>query len=295
MSKWIVVALAACLLLGSGVVAWTMRHRLTDAPSSRTSAEYTTFVDRCGGNETDVRSDLNRIAATGTCTYGAADAGRVASLQNECSDPKVLLEIECVASLVDATNLGEPRPFDFLSAEQAARLKIFVGDKPSATRVNVFRANLAKLAAVFGEVRRPPDWNVKIEGDKPPMPFLDLLRAASEFMPHGSHPRLYASPVVPTFCALDAELLEHLERYFNTPAMKAAFPEDRFPKLYANGRISALPWALAEYRTEILRGINQEKAILLPGKTPDPEQAEAVDEIFARLLELFDATITTVK
>jgi hypothetical protein len=122
------------------------------------------------------------------------------------------------------------------------------------------------------------------------MPFLNLLEDAHRFLPSTRHPELRPDPRVPAFGGPDGELLAHLELYFNGARARAAFPPDKFPKLYARGHIPPVPTALADYKAQIGAGVDAEKLILVPGENPDPEAVQAVNETFA-LLERFLAAV----
>ena len=124
--------------------------------------------------------------------------------------------------------------------------------------------SLANLADEFELIRLPPDWSVKIEGEKVAMPFLDLLRAAHEFLPAGQHPESILEPRIPAFAGGEGRLLDQLELYFNGERARAAFPPAKFPKLYRDGRIPPIPTALSEYVKEISRGFARRRGSSSP-------------------------------
>jgi hypothetical protein len=121
------------------------------------------------------------------------------------------------------------------------------------------------------------------------MPFLDLLRAAHEFLPAGQHPESILEPKIPAFAGGEGRLLDQLDLYFNGAQARAAFPPAKFPKLYRDGRIPPIPTALQEYVKEIQEGIRKEKEILVPAG--DPDRIEAVNDVYAKLDRFFAAII----
>ncbi len=288
MNKSILIVIASALLLtGGGGLAWFLNDRLTDAPATETgSPEYRAFVERLGGDEPAIRADLNYLTTSATVKFDAPDRERVGRLTRECLDARTLLDVDRVRQFVTATS---PSAYHFVAPADRDRLKALAGESPSAERVLAIRKGLTAVANEFAVIRQPPDWHIKIEGEKPSMPFHDLMVDASKFLPPSSHPPLWDSPTVPAFAGPESELLAHLDRYFNGPTARAAFPPNKFPRLYLNGRIPPLPGTLAEYTQAIKDGIAVEKLILLPGEKADQEQVEAIDDIFARLERFFAA------
>jgi hypothetical protein len=280
--------LASLVLLGAGAGAtWLLRDHWADGPAPVTDADYQAFQDRLGGPEYDLRQELNTLAATATAPMGAADQGRAHGLTRECLDARRVLEIGHVHDFVAATGHGEVLPFHFLSEGDRGRVRAIVGDRPTADRVLALKQALAEIGATFAIIRREPDWNVKIEGEAPPMPYLNLMSEASQFRP-GYHPELPGGAKVPAFTAAEVELVTYLDEFFNLPAAREAFPAKKFPLLYRGARLTPLP-DLAKYKPEILDGIKVEKLILLPGEKTTDEQVAEVDEIFGRLERFFQA------
>src|SRR5262249_23717129 len=144
-------------------------------PKPAADTDYQAFQDRLGGSETALRAELNTLATTGTAPLAAADRDLVHGLTREWLGPKALLAIGHVREFVAANGRGEVLPFHFLAEVDRDRVRPLVGDAPSAERVLAVRNALADLAAAFGVLRQRPDWNVKIEGERPTMPFLDLM------------------------------------------------------------------------------------------------------------------------
>ena len=204
----------------------------------------------------------------------------------------MLLGIDHVRTFVGPAGRREAPAYHFVSDAHRQKLRAVAGDHLSAERVLTVRKALATLGDEFGLIRQPPDWKVNVEGEAPPMPFLDLLRAGPLFLPAGQHPTLRADPHVPAFGGPDGELLVQLEQFFNTDRARAAFPPARFPKLYKNGRLPPVPTnLLADYQKEIEEAVGAEKRILLPGENPDPEGIEAVNDVYAKLGRFFNAVV----
>jgi hypothetical protein len=291
-SHLVIVSAAVLVMVGGAAAAWLLRDRPAHAakPDPR-RAEYDALVARLGGDEPAVRDELNWLVSTASARLDAADRVKVNALTRECLDPTTLLAIGHVQKFVGSAGRGEAPAYHFVDAEHRARLAALAGEHPSPERVLGLRRALARLGAEFGMIRQPPDWHRDIMGEPPPMPFLDLLEDGSRFLPTSRHPELRPDPCVPSFAAPDAELLAHLELYFNGARARAAFPADKFPKLYANGRIPSIPRALSEYTKEIATGIDAEKLILVPGENPDPEAVEAVNDTFGLLDRFFTAVV----
>jgi len=286
-----IVAVIACLALvaGGGTGMYLLRDRLfTDPKPASDRAAYNAMVDRLGGDEPAVRDELNELICTASAPLEATDRVRRRSLTRDCLDPGMLLDIEHVWAFVGAAARGEADPYHFVAPDQRARLIELAGERPSPEEVLGVRRALARIGAEFDVMRQPPDWTVTVEGEPVAMPFLDLLREAHEFMPPTKHPPLRPDPRIPAFAGTDAELLAHLEQFFNTLRARAAFPPTKFPNLYRDGRIPPIPTALAEYRPLIRAGIAAEKRLLLPAN-PDEEAIEAVDDVFEKLERFFAA------
>lgn len=289
MTKPILTLLASVALIAAGAgAAWLLRDHWHDGPKPAGDAEYLAFQERLGGAEPALRWELNTLAATTSAPLASADRDRVHALTRECLDARVLLEIGHVREFVAVTARGEVLPYHFLSEGDRDRLRSLVGDEPSAERILAVREALSNLGAEFGVIRQPPDWNVKIEGEKPPMPFLDLMGDASRLRTAAGHPAILGGAKVPAFSAPEVELIAVLDDFFNRPAARAAFPAATFPLLYRNGRLPPVP-DLGLYKEAIQNGIRIEKLVLLPGEKTDPDQVEAIDEIFGRLERFFEA------
>jgi hypothetical protein len=288
----LVVGSAVLLMVGGAGAAWLLRDRTARVPKPDPArAEYARLAERLGGDEPAVRDELNWLACTASATLQADDQAKVNGLTRECLDVGALLKVGHVQAFIGPPGRGDGSPYHFVSDEHRARLRALAGDSPSPQRVIAVRRALARLGAEFGEMRQPPDWGVKIDGEPPPMPFLNLLEDAHRFLPTAPHPDLRPDPRVPAFGGPDGELLAHLELYLNGTRAKAAFPPDKFSKLYVNGRIPAVPVGLAEYKDQIRAGIDAEKLTLLPGEDPDPEAVQAVNETYALLERFFLAVM----
>ncbi|HKB03124.1 MAG TPA: hypothetical protein VKD90_12940 [Gemmataceae bacterium] len=291
-SHLVIVSAAVLFMVGGAGAAWMLRDRPAhDAKPDPKRVEYDAFVAGLGGDEPAVRDELNWLVSTASARLDAADRLKVHGLTRECLDPLTLLAIGHVQRFVGSAARGEASAFHFVDAEHRARLAALAGEHPSPDRVFAVRRALARLATEFGMIRQPPDWHREVMGEPPPMPFLDFLEDGSRFLPTSRHPELRPDPRVPAFAAPDAELLAHLELYFNGARARAALPADRFPRLYVNGRIPSIPRTLVEYTKEIAAGIDVEKLILVPGENPDPEAVEAVNETFGLLDRFFTAIV----
>jgi hypothetical protein len=288
----LIVSAAVLLMVGGAGAAWLLRDRGIHAakPDPR-RAEYDALVARLGGDEPAVRDELNWLVSTASVNLDPADRMKANALTRECLDPATLLAIDHVHTFVGATARGEASAYHFVNADHRARLAALAGEDPSPEGVLGLRRALARLGAEFGMIRQPPDWRRDITGEPPPMPFLDLLEDGYQFFPPSRHPELRPDPRIPAFAAADAELLAQLDLYFNTARARAAFPPEKFPKLYVNGRIPPIPTALSAYTKEIGAGIDGEKLILLPGEDPDPDAVQALNETFGLLGRFFAAVI----
>ena len=56
-----------------------------------------------------------------------------------------------------------------------------------------------------------------------------------------------------------------------------------------------LPANLVEYKPEISEAVLEEKRLILPGETPDPEGVEAVNEVYTKLERFFSAIVSFEK
>jgi hypothetical protein len=293
LSRFLIVVAILGGLGGGAVAAWVFRDRLAGGPAAvdPERVEYDRFVSRAGAPEADVRDELNFLITTASAPLGAADRAKADKLGRHCLDPRELYTIDHVHELI----AGEPGPYHFVGPTHREKLKAIAGEKPTPERVLAVRRALAALSGEFALIRQAPDWKIDVQekdASPPPMPYLDLLRSASEFLPAERHPELWAEPHVPAFAAGDGELLVQLEQFFNTPRAKAAFPPARFQKVYVNGRVPAVPTNLFDYKPQIEEAVGQEIRILLPGENPHPEMAEAVRDVFGRLQRFFTAVVT---
>jgi len=289
-TEFAVICAFVVLLAGGAGATWMLRDRLSHKPPPHPArGDYDAMVERLGGNEPELRVELNLLATTASAPRDPADQARANALTRECLDPNTLLEIGQVRAFVAAAARGEGNAFHFVSEAHHNRLQEIAGKNPTSEKVLAVRKSLARLSDEFEFIRHPPDWSVKIEGDKPLLPFLDLLKEGPEFLPLGEHPTLMAVPRIPAFAGADGELLDQLDRFFNGPRARAAFPPAKFPKLYRDGRIPPIPTALGDYTTEIEKGVIAEKRELVP--FGDPEHAEAVNDVYAKLDRFLSAII----
>jgi hypothetical protein len=281
------------LLVGGAGAAWALRDRFSDPPKRHPArGDYDAMVAKLGGDEPAIRDELNFLASTASAKREPADQTRANSLTRECLDPNTLLEIGHVRSFVGDAAQGKSSAFHFVSDAHRKRLRELVGDEPSTVKVLWARRSLANLAAEFQAIRLPPTWSVNVEGeDKPRLVFLDLLREGRDFHPAGQHPNLPGDPRIPAFAGSEGELLDQLDRFFNGPRARAAFPPAKFPKLYRDGRIPPIPTALAEYRQEIHAAMEAEKPNIFPVEKPVPGALEAIDDVYAELDQFFAAII----
>jgi hypothetical protein len=296
LTRFLTVAAVLGGLGGGTYAAWLLRDKFTAglAPVSPERAEYDQLVTRLGGDESAVRDELNWLIATASAPLATADRAKADALTRECLDPNTLVAIEHVRGFVGPVNRGETLAYHFVGSTHRDKLRAVAADSPSPERVLAVRKALAALGEEFGLIRQPPDWKVSIEetkGEPPPMPFLDLLRSASQFLPLGKHPALRPEPHIPAFAGPDGELLVQLEMFFNTPQARAALPPTKFPKLYVNGRIPPLPTNLDEYQKDMEEGVGREMRILLPAEDPDQEGIKAVTEVYAHLERFFTAVV----
>lgn len=294
-SYLLVIVAMVVLASASGAAVWLLRDKLMDAPTplntpfGDATAQYDALVQSTGATEEQVRDELNYLVATASVKLNANDTAKRDRLTSECLDAKVLLDLDLVRAYVAKPD----DPYVFVAEDRRAWLKELVGDDSSAKNIVAIRKALAKLGGAFERLRQPPEWKVNIEpinGAAPPeMPYLDMLRAASTFMPPTAHPTLRAEPRLPVFSGAEAELLTQLEHYFNLKASRSAFPLEKFPNLYHQGRVLPIPTSLLEYRQAIVNTMAVERKILLPTDNPDKAAIEAVDEVYSHLERFFVA------
>lgn len=286
------VIITCLVLLASGAgAAWIFRDRLITAPKpGDPRAEYDALVEQLGGDEPTVRDELNELICTSTAALEPPDKTKAHALTLNCLDVRVLLDIEHVRIFLAAR--GEGMAYHFVSEEHRSRLKQIAGDRPSPQKVLAVRQSLALLGSEFASLRQPPEFKLKVEGASPPsMPFLAILRDSHQFMP-GQQPVQRDKARIPSFSSADGELLVQLEQFFNSNLIVKALPVSKYPKLYRNGRMPALPANLVDYKNEIGEAVMDEKRLLLPGETPDPEGVEAVNEVYAKLEGFFSAVVS---
>jgi hypothetical protein len=293
LTRFLIVAAILGSMGGGAYAAWLYRDKLSGGPKpdSPERVEYDRLVTHLGGDEPAVRDELNFLISTASAPLGAADRSKADTLTRECLDPGLLLAIDHVRAFVGPAGRGEAPAYHFVSDVHRQKLQAIAGDNPSAKRVLAVRRGLAKLGEEFGLIRQPPDWKVNIEGQAPPMPFLELLRYGPQFLPAGKHPVPFAEPRIPAFAGPDGELLVQLEQFFNTKQARAALPSDKFPKLYQNGRIPPIPTNLFDYQKQMEEGVAAEMRVLLPGENPDPEGVQAVTDVYGKLERFFTAVV----
>ena len=289
------VILTCFVLLASGAgAAWIFRDRLTPAHQpGEPRADYDAFVECLGGDEPAVRDELNELICTATASMEPADKTKAHALTLDCLDVRVLLDIGHVQAFL--ASRGEGMAYHFVNEEHRSRLRLIAGDRPSPQKVLAVRQALAMLGNEFATLRQPPEFKLTVEGASPPaMPFLAILRDSHLFMP-GQQPVQRDKARIPSFSSADGELLVQLERFFNSNLLQKALPATKYPKLYRNGRMPALPANLVEYKSEIGEAVLDEKRLLLPGETPDPEGVEAVNEVYSKLERFFSAIVSFEK
>jgi len=286
------VIFTCMVLVASGAgAAWIFRDRLTAGPKpGDPRAEYNAFAQILGGDELAVRDELNELICTATAAMDPADKTKAHALTLNCLDVRVLLEIGHVRTFLAAH--GEGMAYHFVNEEHRSRLKQLAGDRPSPQKVLAVRQSLATLGNEFASLRQPPEFKLKVEGASPPsMPFMAILRDSHLFMP-GQQPVQRDKARIPSFSSADGELLVQLEQFFNSQLLAKALPATRYPKLYRNGRMLALPANLVDYKNEIGEAVLDEKRLLLPGEAPDPEGVEAVNEVYTKLERFFSAIVS---
>jgi hypothetical protein len=291
-TRFLVVGTCLVVLAGGATAAWLLRDRLGGSPSRPehpARPEYDAFVAHLGGDEPAIRDELNELIGSASATLDPADRTRANALTRECLDPRVLLDIEHVRAFLAPASRGEASPFHFVGDAEKARLMALAGDDLTSKQVLAVRDSLARLAAEFDLIRQPPDWKITIEGEPLPLPFLELLRDAHQFLPYSRHPELRASPRIPAFAGADAELLAQLDQFFNGARARAALPPDKFPKLYVNGRIPPVPTAIDEYRGPIAAAIKAEMTSLIELFNKDAGLADEITETYDKLGRFFEA------
>lgn len=288
MNKLLFVAPVVMLACGAGA-AWLLRDRLCDAPRPASDrADYDALVEQLGGDEPAIRDELNELLCTSSATFTREDRVKINALTRECLDVRALIQIAHSREFLNAR--GKGMAYHFVSSDHRDRLRVIAGDRPTPERVLAIRKALASVAEGFGVIRQPPDWSVKVQGGTPPpMPFLELLRDTHEQFPTSTLPELRANPRVPAFSGSDGELLVQLERFFNSPIAKAAFPPSRFGKLYQNGRIPPIPTMIVDEREKLGEAVVAEQRILLPEDERDPDSVQALNEVYARLERFLSA------
>jgi hypothetical protein len=282
-------ALLVLVVVASATAAILLHDRASDdSPANVERAEYDALVANLGGDEPAIRSEFNDLLCTASATLDSTDRVKVNALKRECLDARELLAIRHLQQFI--ADRDEGMAFHFVGAEHRNRLRLLAGDHLSPERVIAIRESLAYVAQGFAAICQPPDWSLEVEGDSPPpLPILDLLRDAHRAFPTSELQSLRANPRVPAFSGGDGELLVELDQFFNGPNAKAAFSASRFPNLYVNGRIPAIPTAIAEYKKEIADAVLAERRILLPGDPPDPDGVQALNEVYGRLELLLSA------
>ncbi len=284
-----IVAGLVLLGIGAGTV-WIFRDQPTTAPKP---GEYDVLVEKLGSDEPAIRNELNELICTATAAMDPADKTKAHALTLDCLDVRLLLDIGHVRAFL--AGQGEGMAYHFVSEEHRSRLKQIAGDRPSPQKVLAVRQALLVMGNEFASLREPPEFKLKIEGASPPaMPFLAILRDSHLFRP-GQQPIQRGEPRIPAFSSADAGLLVQLEQFFNCELLAKAFPATKYPKLYRNGRIPALPANLMDYQSAIVEAVLEEKRLLLPGETPDPEGVEAVNEVYLKLERFFSAIVSFEK
>lgn len=290
LTRFLIVAVILGLLGGGAYAAWLLRNG--PKPVSPERAEYDRFVARVGGDEPAVRNELNYLISTASAPLGPVDRGKANRLTRECLDPNALLEIDHVRAFIE----NSAPPYHFVGDVHREKLRAIAGDSPPAEKVLAVCKALAALGEEFRRIRQPPDWKVSVEvlqpgAEVPRMPFLDLLKSGSTFLPLGRHPDLRDEPRIPAFAAPDGELLVQLEQFFNTPQARAALPPDKFPKLYQNGHIPPIPTNLFDYQKDMEAAVAVEMRVLLPFDPPPKDGVENVNEVYGKLERFFTAVV----
>lgn len=288
------VILTCLVLVASGAAAWIFRDRLTTSSKpGEPHVEYDALVERLGGDEPAVRNELNELICTATAPMEPADKAKAHALTLDCLDVRLLLDIGHARAFL--AERGEGMAYHFVNEEHRTRLRLVAGNRPAPEKVLAVRLALAQIGNEFASLRQPPEFRLKVEGASPPaMPFLAILRDSHLFLP-GQQPIQRDQPRIPAFSSADAELLVQLEQFFNSELIAKALPATKYPKLYRNGRIPALPASLMEYKNEIGEAVLEEKRLLLPGEKPDPEGIEAVNEVYSKLERFFSAIVSFEK
>jgi hypothetical protein len=277
-SKWMKIThpyVLAVVVLAIATAAWFVRERHSDVASSPQKSDYETFVERLGGDEPAIRSELSELIRTTSAAVDSSDRAKINGFQEDR-----LLQIGHVQAFI--AKREEPPAFHFVSDEHRRRLQVIAGDQPSAARALAIRKSLAAIADGFALLRQPPDWKVTVEGESPPpMPILELLRDAHQIAT-GEAPRLRSDPKLPAFATADAELFAALDAFFNHARMQGVFPQSKFPV------------AFADYHPQIAAAVQAERRILL-GDNPHPDSAEAVNDVYRRLEQFLSAIVSFEK
>jgi len=274
-------------VLAIAVGAFSLRKRNSEAASRSDRSDYDAFVEKLGGDEPAIRLELSDLIRTTSAQVDSSDRAKINGLHQD-----EILKIAHVRAFISQRD--EASAYHFVSVEHRDRLRAIAGDRPSAACVLAIRKSLAEIATGFTIVRQPPDWKVTVEGESPPpMPVLELLRDAHQIATSDA-PNLRSDPKIPAFATADAELVAALDQFFNHDRTCAVFPQSTYPKLYRDGRIPPIPVAFAEYHPQIAAAVQAEQRILL-GDKPDPDSAEAVNDVYRRLEQFLSAVISFEK
>jgi hypothetical protein len=282
------------LIAGVSVAAWTLKKEMSSQlPSQEATAlpGYEAFVEKFGGDEKGLRGELQYMLIHNSAPLSAADQSKINKLTGELTSAASLLDIDHTRRFVEVSTIDPLPIYHFVGDTKSGALRTLMGENATPEQVLKVQKALGKLSIEFETFRETPDWKVEVEekdGAQVKLPFLDLLRSASEFMPANQHPSLRAEPKLPIFAGTDAELLSQLDRFFNSPRGLAAFPKSKFPNIYQGDRIQPIP-PLSHYRPQIIAGLVEDKKLLLPEKNVRPEGVEAVEEVFSKLEQFFQA------
>ncbi|HEX3148058.1 MAG TPA: hypothetical protein VHR66_08230 [Gemmataceae bacterium] len=288
-TRFLIVAGILSAMGGGAFAAWHFRGHIADGPPPEPTT-YDQFVKRIGAPEPAVRDELNFLMATASAPLSSSDRKKAEALTHECLDAKTLVAIDHVQTFMT----GESSPYHFVSTAHRDKLRTIAGDSPSPERVLAIRKALIHLGNEFAEIRERPDWKVKIEekgGPPPPLPFLDLLKSGSEFLPSSQHPLVYGEPRIAVFGGPDGELLTQLELFFNSDQCRAALPAAKYPKLYKNGRIPPVPTNLYDYQKQMEAGVGTEMKIILNAENPPADVVEGLNQVYAKLERFFTVVV----
>lgn len=287
MKNVLLIVVLLVIPIGATVGGYFTYFRKTTATESSVidrRDDYTKWITEIKADDAQVRAELLELITTTKVALSDADKAKIAKLTFNVDDVQTLLQIEFVGEFVTNASLGKTEVFAFLTPEEQIPLKALLGPKPTPTEVRNFRSHLAALASEFNKLRQKPDWNVEVSGEeKVDLPMLDMLREGYEFLPADQHPVLKLNPTLGVFTRADAEMVLQLDRYFNGPRAKAAFPPSRFSRVYTGNHMATIPMGLIEYAKEIQTAIDAEKKMLLPGEKPPQKAIEAVNDVFANL------------